>query len=133
MKKGKRTIITRSVSNRIVDNALKEKKLFDLVRSVKIIVHFEPHVLQAAMAAYNSYGDAKRFADKNSSQLFLERIQVNYIRHNLTEYNMLVDALEGEIGSGKAYLFLKTRTLDEISKVYPRLAHECDRQIKQLI
>lgn len=62
--------------------------------------------------------------DKNT----LDRWMVNYIRHNLTKYDTLVDNLYNKIGKQEGYVILKTKVLDEIGKIYPELEMECKEQ-----
>ena len=65
---------------------------------------------------------------KNLSLEFLNRIKVNYIRHELSDYDEYLDELYKQIGKEEAYILLKNRILDEISKVYPNLKNECEKQ-----
>lgn len=58
----------------------------------------------------------------------LERWMVNYIRHNLTTYDSLVDNLYNKIGRDIGYIKLKNKILREIEKVYPELVMECQNQ-----
>jgi hypothetical protein len=59
----------------------------------------------------------------------LDRWAVNYIRHELTDYDrLLYDEIAGRIGVGEAGRLLKRRILDKIAEVYPELADEARRQ-----
>ena len=62
--------------------------------------------------------------DKNT----LDRWMVNYIRHNLTNYDLFVDNLYKKIGKQQGYFNLKSKILDEIGKIYPELEMECKAQ-----
>ena len=63
-------------------------------------------------------------ADENTKK----RWAVNYIRHNLTDYDYDMDALVNKVGKDKAYNKYKEAVLDKIAEVYPDLAYECENQ-----
>lgn len=56
------------------------------------------------------------------------RWMVNYIRHNLTEYEESLFLLKGRVGKGVAYNTYKCAILDKIAAAYPELAAECEYQ-----
>lgn len=62
----------------------------------------------------------------------LYRWEVNYIRHELTRYETLLDQIYGIVGAHDSYLVIKNRILDKIASVYPWLKDECERQ-KQVV
>lgn len=63
-----------------------------------------------------------------------DRIVVNYIRHQLTEYEeILVEKINGIVGTQEAYIILKTRILNLIAEKYPQFKVECDLQISRMI
>jgi hypothetical protein len=64
----------------------------------------------------------------NSDQAFLDRITVNYIRHQLTDYEQRLGLLFGRVGTKEAYPILKEKILDAIAENYPELSNECIRQ-----
>ncbi len=68
-------------------------------------------------------------ADEDSGQGFLERITVNYIRHNLTSYDSKLIAQKGKIGGNDAAPIIRRRVFEEIAVAYPQLADECDCQM----
>lgn len=68
-------------------------------------------------------------ADENSDVSFLERITVNYIRHELTTYDSKIFAQRGRIGGEKAIPIIRRRIYEEIACAYPYLEDECDRQM----
>lgn len=69
-----------------------------------------------------------QYATMDSDQSFLERITVNYIRHNLTCYDRLLNSHNGTTGKYEAIRILQARIYDEIAKAYPAFAEECQRQ-----
>lgn len=58
----------------------------------------------------------------------LERWMVNFVRHNLCEYDDKLIDLFGLVGKEALYQRLKTETLAKIAEVYPELEVECKRQ-----
>lgn len=64
---------------------------------------------------------------------FVERIMVNYIRHNLVEvddesYDEALELIEGRAGRSAAYDAFFGSVMSAIAETYPELAHECRRQ-----
>lgn len=51
----------------------------------------------------------------------VERWMVNYIRHNLSNYDEELEALAGKVGKSKGYWHYKERLATEMIKVYPEL------------
>jgi hypothetical protein len=88
-----------------------------------------------AVDSYNNRkmesGDYRTGASKNANPEFLQRIKVNYLRHRATNYEQRLKMLEGQVGKDEAYVLTKTRVLEAIAEVYPRLEAECRRQIKR--
>ncbi len=62
----------------------------------------------------------------------LNRWIVNYIRHNLVDYDGMLYQLSGKTGKDKAYYVLKNAILDKIAEAYPTYADECSRQKQYL-
>ena len=69
------------------------------------------------------------WADKNSDKEFLDRIQVNYIRHCLTSYEEDLWSVFGETGAFEGRMRIKEEVLKKIAVLYPYLKKECKRQI----
>lgn len=68
-----------------------------------------------------------------SKQETINRWAVNYVRHNLTEYDEALFETKSniEVGMKDFYCTYKCAVLSEIGKVYPELRSECNHQIKQ--
>lgn len=102
-------------------------KLFAYVDSIEIEVEYipEPQLTRDAIDAYNmwqanrpSVANGKREgfrAGKDSDKAFLARIKSNYIRHNLTNYNEILEDIKGQVGISEAYPELKKRVQDRIA------------------
>jgi hypothetical protein len=90
------------------------------------IPRYEPsEVLKAAINHYNSLWmsrDKHKIADLNSDPDFLNRITINFIRHNLVNYDQACNSLKGRIGRQEAYACLKSRVVELIQDVYPEFA-----------
>jgi len=59
-----------------------------------------------------------------------DRWMVNYIRHNLTQYDKIIErVLVDRVGREAGHALLKSKVLNQIAKVYPELKYECQRQL----
>lgn len=89
-------------------------------------------VIRQACAHYNALaGERGRYdaaAGPDADPAFLERITVNYLRHELTGYEQELADLYGLTGRPEASRLIKERVLDAIAAAYPWLAGECQRQ-----
>jgi len=72
-----------------------------------------------------------RPVDAKADSDFLNRIEVNYIRHNLTEYDRELEEMAGKIGVKEAVIKIKNRILDSIAEKYPELKGECVKQKRE--
>jgi hypothetical protein len=70
-------------------------------------------------------GVSRAVAERRAAELVLERITVNYIRHNLTEYETHLKKVAGQAGR-----VVRRRVYDEIAAQYPEYAEECKRQMR---
>jgi hypothetical protein len=86
-----------------------------------------------AMANYNElHFNHGKWASSRDDQDFLDRITVNYLRHGMTNYEDLLAATFGCVGTGDAYSIIKGRVFDAIASAYPSLGKECLRQEARL-
>lgn len=75
------------------------------------------------------YWDSESFASAyGADPATIDRWTVNYIRHNMVDYDYCLEKLKGEVGKDEAYRILKNYVLDLIKSTYPELAEECERQ-----
>jgi len=123
----------RHVSKESVQKAIetKKQKLLDLINSIQITVKKVPNVLREAIDSYNNFheslidedGEPLKGYDNRASydddEEFLDRITLNYIRHNLTEYDESLSLLIGKVGKEEAYRLLNKRVTEAIKQVYP--------------
>ena len=116
--------------------AIKTKKenLMNKVNSIEFKILFLPRkkLLQKSINHYNErqyeLGKDNIIVDNNCDQNFLERIQVNYIRHVLTTYDNKLHDIFAKVGTDEAYIKIRNKIYKEIAKVYPYLKVECKRQ-----
>ena len=54
---------------------------------------------------------------------------VNYIRHNLTEYDTHLEELAGQVGVSEAGRVIRRWVYAQIAACYPEYAEECMRQM----
>lgn len=114
------------------------QELLTLVEAMTVSVsQLEPGLLQErAIAHYNRRsrnGPDDRLlehesASPGSSRAFLQRITVNYARHQLTGYDRNLERVAGQVGVAQAVTAIRRRIYAAIAGAYPHLAAECERQ-----
>lgn len=65
---------------------------------------------------------------KNADEETTQRWIVNYIRHELIDYDRIAYSLRGKIGGSYGYVALKLSILNKIAEVYPKYSEECEKQ-----
>ena len=108
------------------------KFLEDVKKSIKFQVKVleDSELIRRACDHYNA-GDSEFLASPKSSQEFLDRTCVNYLRHCLTDYDEQLDNLRGQVGVDEARLIVQEAVYDAIWKSYPHFMEECDRQLQR--
>lgn len=112
----------------------KRNELLDRIDAMPIIVRVVKNPEARAIESYNQRQiDIGRYenanASKNSDPAFLRRITVNYIRHELTEYDANLDSTFGQIGTDAANARIRNRVLLAIAEAYPALREEALNQM----
>jgi hypothetical protein len=69
------------------------------------------------------------YVDDSAPAEFLQRIAVNFIRHNLTAYDRTLVQAAGRVGVVGANQIIRRKVDDAIAEAYPELAQECERQM----
>lgn len=113
--------------------ATKKKHLIEIVNSLKIRVKRKENTLESAIEAYNEFHeqfDDYKFASTSSNKSFLDRITVNYIRHNLTSYEVGLCKIFGKVGKSTGYMMINQKIFQKIADVYPEYAEEAQRQFE---
>jgi hypothetical protein len=99
---------------------------------VKIPKMSKNQLIHRACRHYNDWNyDSEEPATKDSDHLFLERICVNYLRHELTRYHFHLNEVHGKVGFGGAYFAIRKKIFVAIAEIHPWLEEECNRQEKR--
>lgn len=114
-----------------------EKELTEFMKTISVEVIEDAEKLQnMVLNAKAAWIKHKTYNGWNSSQYIppevMERWTVNYIRHNLVEYDAGLDILFGRVGTGQLYGKFKKEILRRIADAYPTYEAECLRQIKRM-
>lgn len=83
--------------------------------------------LEASDAYENEHGKP---APTDAEQDFYARIEVNFLRHEESNYDRVMNELNGRIGTDEGRLQLRYMILFRIAEIYPHLHDECVRQWK---
>lgn len=95
----------------------------------KACAHYNAHS-EARAHAYRRYEGPTGGATPDSDPPFLMRITVNFLRHECSDYEAYLDQQYGVIGGSVAKEVIRERIYEEISRLHPRLADECRRQLE---
>jgi len=114
------------------------RKRADLIAQASAIRIRVPQVpwddlVRQACSHYNRLhadrGDYVRTASAADSPEFLQRITVNYLRHERTTYEAELDAVYRKVGTAAAEPVIRRRAYAAIAEAYPGLAAECEWQL----
>jgi len=129
-----RSMVAKSVTDR------KRQETLDWVDALDIDIPVveASALLLMACNAYNSLWESRRrdeydeyetkSASEDDDQLFLQRITVNFLRHECSDYESELYRLHGRVGVRLAEARLRDRILRAIGQCYPSLDMECLRQ-----
>lgn len=85
---------------------------------------------------YDAYefarSDYENFEFHMPNEETLNRWVVNYIRHNLVNYDYTLGKNRGKVGKDEAYPVYKKAVLERIATVYPKYAAECQKQAETI-
>ena len=111
--------------------ATKTAKLMAAIEAMRVsVARLSPaEVRRQAIESYNLRSRGDSFASNADDPAFLERITVNFIRHELTEYDASLWEVAGKTGIARAVAEILRRVYSAIAQVYPSLSAECERQI----
>jgi hypothetical protein len=109
----------------------KRAALMQQVLEMQVSVETRPEhwVRRAAIKAYNEWHWDEDGAAEDAPAEFLERITVNFIRHNLTAYDRALEEVAGRVGIASAVQAIRARIYSAIGESCPALADECSRQL----
>jgi hypothetical protein len=77
-------------------------------------------------------GRDDKWASASASDEFLDRISVNYLRHECSHYEDQLMQAWGSIAASQARTIIKEKVLLAIEEAYPWLEDECNRQIDRI-
>ena len=109
----------------------KRAALTQRVLEMHVSVETRPEhwVRRATIEAYNERHWDGDGAAEDAPVEFLERITVNFIRHNLTAYDRALEEVAGRVGIASAVQAIRAKIYSAIGESYPALADECSRQL----
>jgi len=67
-------------------------------------------------------------ASLRSDKEFLQRIVVNHLRHQFTNYEDKLESIYGKVGKGEVYKIINRKIYSAIASTYPSLKNECKKQ-----
>lgn len=106
----------------------------EFIKSVKIsripLERLRSAAIRDKQKWYDLNGIYDKFAE-DADDSTVKRWMVNYIRHNMVEYDHEIDDMKGKTGKSSLYFELHNGVLHRISEMYPELEDECLRQIKR--
>lgn len=113
--------------------ATKTTKLLKAIAAMPLSVKALPLSTARSLAVdhYNNRGRGNHFASLSDEPVFLDRITVNFIRHELTQYDETLMEAAGKTGVQQAVFAVRKRIYSAIAIAYPNLAWECESQLRQ--
>lgn len=129
---------SRSIRGREIAR-VRSRKLIEQARNmeVKIRILSKKELFSRSIESYNDFHGAISLerggwewepAAYSSSREFLDRIRVNYVRHELTDYDEELENVAGKVGVREAVEVIQEKIFDKISEAYPYLSNECKKQ-----
>ena len=129
----------RSLVSLKVADAQRKDQLAEIANMIVTVTKLDDEaLLRYAINSYNSNLFGHHNADtvlaaETSDKGFLERIQVNYIRHCLTKYDENLERVAGKVGIKEAIWEIRKKVYEAIAECYPKLAQECQRQLERCL
>jgi hypothetical protein len=115
--------------------ALRRSELtLELARNLPIQIERIPpnELLQLVQEDYLAQkGEWIEFKPWGKPDRLRDRLCVNYLRHEASEYDLHLEALQGKTGIAQAYLVLWERITQAIAEAYPELEAEAWRQYRE--
>ncbi len=114
-------------------------RLIGEVEKWEIELQREPfnQVLIKAIDSYNRFhtdlelerGHEFEWASLDSDAYFLRRVTENYLRHQLSNYEVELEGIFGKTGNSEAYRIVRRKINAKIQEVYPELAQMMKNQL----
>ena len=124
----KRKLATKKAADSKRENSLKEcENALERIKIERIpLDRLRSLVLNNKQAWYDFNGIECYAHDADEDTV--RRWMVNYIRHNMTNYDYCLSVWKGSVGIKETYLSFHSRILDKIARIYPELSEECEEQ-----
>lgn len=125
-----KTTLRRERSKKMVRT--KTDNLLNKISNISISVeeYNRQELIKLVIDSYNQRNNHKEpISQRETDQATMERLMVNYIRHQLTSYDYILMELYSKVGKEHAYKLLNKRIYKSIGDVYPYLIEECALQI----
>ena len=106
----------------------------EMARSLPLHIEKMPpnKLLRAAQNHYlERNGEWIELKPWNEPDPLRDRLCVNYLRHQASEYDDHLETLKGKVGISKTYLLLWERIVQAIEETYPELGAEAWRQYRE--
>ena len=127
-----KTMLRRKSSEKMVET--KKDNLLIQISELPISVEFIPRneLVPLVIDDYNNRNYYKDYLTlRDLDQSTLERLTVNYIRHQLTEYEYHLYTIGDQVGKKEGARLLKEITNNCIGESYPDLTRECALQLRR--
>ena len=113
----------------------RKQKTFEMVNDIEVKVPKLKYKKLAKLACehYNDLWSERGRGDKYvfpkyAEEDFLNRIIVNYLRHELSDYDYSFFYLRNQVGKEEAISLVRKKIFESIQKAYPKLTEEVLRQ-----
>ena len=116
----------------------KQKEINEVIRDLQNRIHLaqidlvdvRELAIQCQQESYEYMGRYDMNALNCTNDRVIKRWMVNYLRHNCSNYEELLEELQHSVAADNqdAYLVLKNSVLDMIAEMYPELSEECCTQ-----
>jgi hypothetical protein len=108
----------------------KRVKLLHMIENMSVpIIHLSTaEVLQASLEDWQEYRDTQDGV--NAAKAVRYRWAVNYIRHQLSDYEEYLAGVVGRVGVTEASDLIRDKVFLAIVNLYPEFPDECPRQSK---
>lgn len=126
----KRRATGKAVAERKRENTMEQVQR--IIEQLDVTVLHRKKLKDETIAAKNAWnlehGDIDPIRVNELPREVLVRWEVNFIRHNLTDYEKVLHELSGLVGKSEASVIIRNAILEKIGEAYPYLKNECIRQ-----
>lgn len=108
----------------------------EAIQSIRVVIINQDVLKRKALAFVRDRHlrqDGCFFSPEDAGEATIQRWMVNYIRHNLTKYDRILDSNFRKVGKFEVYPEIKVAVMDRIAEAYPYLKDECERQKKRML